>query len=448
MECGPRILMVVVTRSRARSVPSTLIPDAQRLARSMVNRALSQVVEAYAGPAGRAALNAGRYLMSRGTQTSSKNMSRTTYSQGRLGGFVGPKVKRRRARTARGRKLQSKRMRKYSRKIIAKGGVEYCTEVVGEVTDSNAIYIGHGAFSPQNVFKYFVYSMVKMILNHGGVAFNNWDTPIGQDLPVGAVIGFGYRPTQVTTPVDINEAVVSGDSYNSFANRFWIKFYGIIDNGSLSEKSVPEYIILNKGSGAQHDTTKIPVNAVVVDVLSKDSIKIQNRTIAVEGDQESTDVDNVPLTGKIYYSNGNYFEPKNELADENFVCGRLSNVLSVAAGTDKYVQEPPQAYYFKSTKAMKIRINPGDIKTNSITFKKSYSLGRFIAVLKSFWYNASGQSDADNRHKEGRCVMFGLEKVIGTGSDTQGVKVKYEVQQHLWINIRANEVNFTCQIVE
>jgi len=371
-------------------------------------------------------------------------------TSGRLAGFVGSRRKRTsRPRTRRGRRMQRRRNKKFARKVLANAGVEFNTENIGIITDNNAVYVGHGSFAPQKLTQYVCYALVKMIINYAGVQFNNWDLPIGDAIPINGIIAMGFRPTMIAAGTDFSVAVAAADTYRLLAEKFWNAFYGQVNTGLLSEKSVVEYLLINKDPVAgQQNVEKLEMNHVVIDFFSKDSLKLQNRSVALAGDLESTDVDNVPLSGKLYFSGGNYFESKNELAGEAFVANRITNLFALGAGASTYLREPPQPYYFKNTIAKPVRFNPGQIKTNVLRLKKSFTLPKFIEWCKLFWFNQAAQSDDYNRLKTGQVCMFGLEKVIGTGSDTQPINVKYEVDQHLWINVRVLEMKYTTQIVE
>lgn len=433
--------------------------DLRRAATMAAREAANLVARHFGGGMAARALRTASQYASTGTQTmgtgggsgrsaaGKRIYSRTT---GRLAGFVGRRRRRgMKSRSRRGRRMQRRRNKKFARRVLANAGVEFNTETIGVRTDNNAVYIGHASFAPQKFTQYALYAMAKMIINYAGIQFNNWDLPIGDGIPIGGIIAMGYRPTMTSAQTDFSVSVAAADTYRLLAEKFWNAFYGQVNTGALSEKSVVEYLLINKDPvSGQQNVSKLEMNHVVIDLYSKDSLKVQNRTVAVSGDTEATDVDNVPLSGKLYFSGGNYFESKNELANDEFVANRITNVISIPANTKVYLREPPQAYYFKNTISKPVRLNPGQIKTNVLTLKKSFTLPKFIEWCKLFWFNQSTQSDDLNRMKTGQVCMFGLEKVIGTGSDTQPINVKYEVDQHMWINCRALEVKYTTQIVE
>jgi len=425
--------MVVTNYNRRRRLVSTAMPNSAIA--TAIGHAVGMAVRHY------------------GQATPPKDVvmkSGSTSIRGTLGGFAGKRRKGAKTRKGGKRKTRKRlaRKRKYGRKVLAEGGVEFQGEEVGKLTDANAVYIGHASFAPQNFTKYICYCMVKMILNRAGVIFTNWNIVAGgAELPAGSTISFAWRDTMISSLNNFTVTVANADTYDTIGNAFWSAFYTEINNGTLSEKSIPEYIWVDKGtSAATKDITKVNMNNVSFDVFAKDSLKVQNRTVSALADNEITDVNSVPLTGKMYFSRGNYFESKNELADEDLVAARITNVLAVSANTDTYLFEPPQAYYFKDTTSMPVRLAPGEIKTHTHTFKRTLSMRSFLSWAKSFWYNTALQSDEQNRHSMGQVAMLGLEKVIGTGLDATGIEIKYEVDQHMWVKCRVREVNYTNQI--
>lgn len=401
---------------------------------------------AYRAMYGRAPPSLMRYVAQKsGVMPRRGTPARSSY----LGGKVGKPARRRRAggRRKTRRVLRRKKIsRRFARKTLAEGGVEFQTETVGTVSDDDAVYIGHGSFAPQRLTQYLCYSLVKMILNRAGIVFSNWgQNAVQSNMQLNSTIAFVWRDTETDITNSFTVTCALLDTFTDIAERFWLAFYLEIDDGTISEKSVLLNIQFDQGNA--RDITKVNLNNITFDIFSKDSLKIQNRSVPTAVDDEVTNVDNIPLSGKMYMGVGNSFEAKNELANEDFVCNRITNVLQVEANTDVYLREPPQPYYFKNAKAVPVRLNPGEIKAHTIVYKKKMTLRKFITWAKGFWHNNSLQSDDLNRHDEGQVVMFGLEKVIGTGADGLGILIKYEVDQHLWIKCIVKENNFTTQIV-
>jgi len=92
--------------------------------------------------------------------------------------------------------------------------------------------------------------------------------------------------------------------------------------------------------------------------------------------------------------------------------------------------EPPKPYeIFNCKKSIKVRINPGGIKTSVLTqkFKLDFS---YVLKLLCEDFNASDLLTQAYNARKGFCRVFHLEKVIG--SDLSSVALGVENQYDIW----------------
>lgn len=331
---------------------------------------------------------------------------------------------------------------------MASQGVELVAETVGTITDTQCVYVGHASFASQHLVRSMYYAMAKAVLIQAGHVFNDWDEqccPL--IIPAGSFIQTGYRayPTDpVNTAVG---SVASGDTWRMFADKVWVANFNLFNANSMYSKSQYEFIQFNDASTLQVTTTRF--NDVTFSVYSKDSLKVQNRSKPTTTDDDALDVDSIPLSGKLYFTKGNHFKHKSVLSNENFGAERFRNIIAVAAAGDKFVQEPPQSYAFDKTRSVNVTLSPGEIKTNVLIYNKDLRLTDLVTLMTQLYGgNASALDDVTKIDEYGTAAMFGLEKVIGTGSDTLGVEVKYEVQQHLYVAFKNRMSKYTSYLIE
>lgn len=177
-----------------------------------------------------------------------------------------------------------------------------------------------------------------------------------------------------------------------------------------------------------------PLKYTKITLNIKSTLKLQNRSINTLDNQEADDVDNVPLYGKLYFGNGtgailNSFAP----GPRDFLCesSEAGKIVVCPIGTMRGVQEPPVPSMFKYVKTAKsVKFEPGDIKTDTLVFKKTYDFQYLMHLLLR-------ESDQDRKLLPfGKFSFFGLEKMLVAQFEAvPGIKAAYEINWRCGVHV-------------
>jgi len=182
------------------------------------------------------------------------------------------------------------------------------------------------------------------------------------------------------------------------------------------------------------------LRGATVTSIGKSSLKIQNRSVAAVGDDED-DVDNQPLTGRIYERYGGHirFNDKQSSLQANSITGRILE----GASTFTYLQEPVDNWMVAGKGGFKsMRLDPGKIKTSVLTYTLKISLDKFVCELNKV-AQSYGTLFGNQKcgHNLGKVRMMQLERVIDSGEvDINGA---YEVDTKLYtkVNTKRYRIN-------
>jgi hypothetical protein len=153
----------------------------------------------------------------------------------------------------------------------------------------------------------------------------------------------------------------------------------------------------------------------------KSSMKIQNRTINSAGNDETDDVDNVPVYGKVYDGTGNYF-----LVNDTYYVPSVTlqaNYFMNGYDATSPLAEPPNLSMMQRCKAVgKAHLDPGQIKTSVLTDRGNININKLNSII--------GTSESTtNTLPLGKFRVFLFEKMIQAvaTTDTTALKIAYEV---------------------
>lgn len=184
----------------------------------------------------------------------------------------------------------------------------------------------------------------------------------------------------------------------------------------------------------------VQLRGAIVSSLGKSSLKVQNRTVASAGDDEA-DVNNQPLTGRIFERAGGYiqFRDKQNQIKSNSSHGRVLEYSS----TINYLQEPVDNFAIAGKgSSVPIRIDPGKIKTSTLTKMIKISLDRLMNEFSKQCDQLAGSfSNLSIGNPYGRIRVMMLERVIDVGE--VGIVGAYEIDSKLYtkVNLRKYRIN-------
>lgn len=319
---------------------------------------------------------------------------------------------------------------------MTKRGVVVCQESGGElypaqtsgnpVSYGQSVYLGHSTV-PLNLSRtHYWRAFTKALMRAIGINIEDFN-----DFLVGTTIGveFYYKlhPNDPPTTYGFTFAPLV-KTYENMAQEFSEQFKN--NNESLYFQKV--HVVTPNQPDKQFDLSKAKM-----EYYCKSSLKMQNQTVNAALDNDSDDVNNVPLYGKSYEGTGNgafYIKDYNQ---KNFIGRQLDGLIIyqpdaiTAPGTpNDYALGEPQSYkLFKYVKKSgKIHLDAGQLKTSVLTFQKSMG-------FSALWRNID-QDDSDATPfwtRMGNFRFFGVEKMmqfIQTNSANR-IHLAYEVDNKI-----------------
>lgn len=354
-----------------------------------------------------------------------------------------------------GYRRSGKSYRRRKRQVFR--GIQFNNEIVGTVSDDRCVYVGHHDSPMQTLAKYLTYALFKALMNKGGIEFSSFNSFCAGSIGTGDIIGIELRltPLAAITAFSITvPTVTSTTTFGSVAEQFWVSVFDNLivgtgtpggANGVASSRLLKLY--WNKAAlGGNQD--QINLSDCNFDWMIKSALKMQNRSINTVEDDESTDVNNVPLIGKTYQFKGNVMLPNDTQDGAVFLPPDNSNgLMAFGAGSNSVLQEPPEAYFFQGKpKFTKVSIAPGGIKTSVLTSKKSMNISAFYRFCNGLYRSVLGSNPLYN--PMGASRMFGLERTIArqAGETSPGIQVAYEHDIKYWLSVNYKSSKVTQQI--
>ena len=350
------------------------------------------------------------------------------------------------------------RVRRKSRKHFNyKNGITLTTEHGGQISDKYSVYLMHNSvplgtlsyqigccLAKRLVEKYFNTDIVNMEQSINAFTTGN----------LSCDIEYFYTPSWTTMETQLVTNAVSALSVKDFGYDIADKLRTLLSNNPravlwkirLYQKNTP---------GVNENLTTINLRSIQFDLYVKSSLKFQNRSASTLG-TESDEVDNIPLYGKSYDCKGSGFyvsdrvrvaaSPNNNY--NQFITQQI-NGLMVTHGQSEptgSIKEPPQPNYFQNcSKYSKVKVEPGEIKTSVLVFKRRI----FLSTLQTALCNI-GNSDNAVIHRFGNSRLIALEKIMETHSGfddpTVSIQVGYELNNYFNINIMENNRPITAQM--
>lgn len=410
-----------------------------------IARQLPVVGPVYA--AGRTAYDIGRgvqRLFSRGTATNIPMESKAKNFSAGGGRYAGKIKPRRRVKWNFKSKAQAK-------------GYSIHFEKGGSVTDPYCVYIGHGTCPQVLMRRIMIGCLLKTLLNRLGIAFSNTVQPLNF-LTIGDIITIRYRRDQETaTESTVNFTLPTNQPtfqtlVDALVNSWVLSTQGQTFQDNEQWKLVE--IMFNPGGTGDLTAIRIPLENAYITFEAQSSLKLQNRSVPSDTDDNADEVDRIPVTGKIYRFSGSgtnfkrtalaaigeiNFEPVGEKQD-----GIFTYAAGAVGGAD-VLKEPPLPQNFVRCKSYnKISCNPGEIKVSTVKYKRTMHINTLMRYVV-----ATNESIADGQvrilQKYGMFNLIAMEKLIETSNtaSTQLINLAYEVDYKIFGYLSTKAINST-----
>lgn len=246
------------------------------------------------------------------------------------------------------------------------------------------------------------------------------------------------------------------DTYDNVAEWILSVFFSVSDTKTLEFQSIWLY---GRDSGVQdqlHPLASVDFTTTMVHFACESYLTIQNRTAAATGAADETsalDVANNPVEGKKYsgWGTGVGFRFGNQslsIADgliANPLHGEImfdKNAANVTSEMLTILRRPPPVSAFTHvTKSAKVRLGPGILKKDKISYSKSMKFNQWMKMFDRYFTESTGASGALIRSSFGKFAFFGLEKMCATGDLSEpNIVIGCEINQRVGARIVENTV--------
>lgn len=339
---------------------------------------------------------------------------------------------------------------------VAKNGYHFRQESGGVVTDANCLYIMQTASGIRPLLEGICCGIWKRIMQKWGKRLSDWNNEITGFVndEFRAYIYYKLTPNGgisntagtaiLGNQSHLNMAQLIGDLIMSVASATDVYFEVTTIRVYWRRVTPDEYI-------EEMDIDPYRCK-ILVDAVAK--MSVQNRTPAATGAADETnalDVSNNPVHGKLYYGVGTMIAAKsqNSGVGNTFLSALANNGFSsvgVAAANMPADCQKPQPYYCynKLLKDKNIYIQPGDIKTAAVKYKKKLTLQGYIKFLFNFIRSASTLATGSGSAYVGiPCMMIGLERMVDTRTSEPDLQIGYEANVDLKVVAFIDNTYFT-----
>lgn len=348
------------------------------------------------------------------------------------------------AKTA-GKMRRLKKRKVYKRKSAKRAikGITLVKEAGGKTDNANCVYVGHST-CPQYTTKLMVGRAIgkSLFMNAGQQVQAVTDT---MNVTAGDQITITYRVSPVASLVTAVFTYIAGAlTVEAFAiwfadpNRPW----------NAAGNTPSEYYFLRATLTTGNNNFWLRLDNAIVTVYAKSSFKLQNRSTN-EVDKDSDVVDNIPVYGKRYVGTGtgsihrNYGTAIGVNGDNTF--GVISAIPTVNA-----LEEPPQPHEFTRIRSFgKVKLEPGEIKTSVLVFKRRMTLDSLWQKLGYAGAPATTVVGRTSQHRSlfGKFGFMAIEKIMDPGTDT-GLSIAWEHNLFMQVGITAYWKDTTLQLFE
>jgi len=343
-----------------------------------------------------------------------------------------------------GRMTSRKSVRRYRKtrqaKLSRNGVVLHIQsgQVVTMATGGNkqSVVLGHATCPQQTILTAGWVSIMKTFVERLGLSIINLDDAI--PFIVGDVLIFRYRLAGNTDCTTLNFALVATDTVQSLAEQF-ANATAVWNSATNNTSDQTEFdYIRYVPTGTQVNLSGYRMHFATVKLAYdvQTHMKVQNRSV-LGTDTDDSAVDNVPLYGKTYegigtgpkYLNMESTAKKNNFIADSYYGNIIPRVNSV--GADSSLVEPPDPQMFDGVKSFgNLKLDPGDIKTSTLSWKKNYKFADWYATFYS-----SAPTPATPTliftpvyRKVGKFRLFAIQKMIDAEQSTITLGLENEIK--------------------
>lgn len=338
--------------------------------------------------------------------------------------------------------------------------------IAGNIATTGAnltAWVGHASYRPALIMNVLCQAIIRKL----------WYKALARDITsiatlilsntnvVDVWVEYFDMDANVTRRADVG--ILAADTLGVAANRLATFFWSRI---AAHEQDIFKYIYCCSADGTQAGAA-LSLASLRVDILCDSHLKLQNVTassdVAVDDRESALNVRHVPLQGVMYCGKGNWTMQKsttqnnahggvNESPIEadgnsgimvpNFNTGATAGGVQTANVSGGWFLPQPSKQLMNCTGSAGVKLSPGSIKSDTMSYSVSQKFNTFIGGLISVPESVTNTPSSWVRQHTNRGMfkLFGLTRMLHT--ETTPVNLWYE----LWYDVYV-KVNFTHEEV-
>lgn len=306
-------------------------------------------------------------------------------------------------------------------------------------TDGQAVYVGVHTAPLKEVAWGVSRALLKELFRQGGVTIVDWNETIPYPTSTPLTLEIHYFASKTTGTRSTYLVGFGADTFKIASEAIYTAVVAI--NNANSTSVIFDKVVMRQRTTADASIlypplASVDLNFFNVHIAGYSTLSVQNITVAgnvnadAGGDEDdAANIENNPLKGKVYYTKGNGFIPLKRSHDDvsftpfiaDAIHGEMENLS--ANSYPSITEKPPNAKYFKNTKANNVLLQPGQIRNLTTKSFDKYSWNYFWDTFKRY-ITAIATTDY---HPIGASAMIGLEKQLDSRTTGPSVNVSWEL---------------------
>lgn len=336
--------------------------------------------------------------------------------------------------------------------------------VGGRIQDADCVYVGHTDMPCDTTFYNVCIALVRSVLRMVQLDIESQESVIPFITAGRYIVLQWIDSTNVVQQATFDTQTAAGTTVRDVGEQIYIHLRNQIFNDA--KRTYTRLMLAESTDNTGATRITLNLNSAIVSVCNTSYLKVQNSTqssTAGAGNNDSDDINAVPLEGFSYFGRGNFtgLKPyailtKGSVAtsdipgeitsdtDRGLMVFRQPNASPFIhyPTTQPYKNPPPADQMKNCTRSAYAVLEPGNIKTDKLETSVKMPFNRFLqSIYISGWASAvspvtSGQF---NRSRLGHFKLFALEKKLYSNNQDQ-CQVRYEIQQFIRTSVYLKKV--------
>lgn len=438
--------------SKRRKFPTPRLGNAAFMARALGGKATAYV-----------ASKAAKAVPGIGTAISAAAIAKEVYDM----------MKSQPPRRRQGQKYMSAGKIKANRSVKKLGSVEKHTELgivtrnqLGDIAvatpEANVLYIAQSSMPIQTMSKIVLSALLKRLALIAGMHVKDCVSHLTDNQYYNGIVEYRYKLRDGTEIVTQNFTVTAGSTtLENLTDAVFNFFNGLAGGSSLPVQSLTLRYYIEFGTTVSAKTllADMDLTNVTVRVDAESIMRLQNRTVSINSNDQADDVDNVPLRCKFfqYDSNGTMYrdyataQSKSNLTTDP-IWGVLPTVQQSIAGTQMYKELPYKSQIVGCKSTGDFMFQPGTIRTSRVKNSLSVSFNKYIAIaFTKSSANTGALLGKFERFYVGSTRLHAFDKeilAVATGSESEDkITVAWQHNLEIGCTVYHRRSNQTAPIV-